>query len=134
MIIVHFEVTAWEWDTLQTAFNDWQNANSEFLWVTSTLSAMWVEKSQGLKHKKFWNKNVNISSNLSSDACHRNHIYTHITPKPSQMLRKYRYCSRKWFFLYHLLVEKFTFKSLLWSFSTNVRFVFYSVLRMAPCF
>jgi hypothetical protein len=44
MIKVHFEITA---------CNDWQNANSEFLWATSTLSAMWVEKVQGLKHNSW---------------------------------------------------------------------------------
>jgi hypothetical protein len=48
IIKVHFEITAWEWYTLQTACNNRQTANSELFWVTSTLSAMWVEKVQGL--------------------------------------------------------------------------------------
>jgi hypothetical protein len=51
-------------------------------------------KVQGLKHKKFWDKKVNISSNLSSNACYRNCIYTHITPWPLRMLCNYCYCSR----------------------------------------
>jgi hypothetical protein len=104
MIKVHFEITAWEWYTLQTACNDWQNANSESLWVTSTLSAMWVEKVQVLKHKKFW---VNINEFVLK--CSATIVIA----------------------LGHDLLD---FQSLLWSFSTNMRFVLYSFSRMAPCF
>jgi hypothetical protein len=69
MIKVHCEITAWEWCTLQTTCNDRPNAKSEFLWITSTLSALRV-----CELKKLTDLNIKSSETkklISRWICHR---------------------------------------------------------------
>jgi hypothetical protein len=86
MIKVNFEITAWEWYTLQTACNDRQIENSEFFWVTSTLSGKLI--SRRICPRMIATEIVFIQY----------YAIGHSPCKYSATL------SRKWFFRYNLLI------------------------------